>query len=106
MPRAMGRSKPDPSFFTSAGERLTVMWRGGSQKPQLCRAERTREYASRTAASGSPTRVKPGFAACAESTSMVMRTASMPKVAADHTFESMARGDHAEVPDRGYLGSW
>src|SRR5437870_2848427 len=103
MPSAIGRSNPDPSFFTSAGDRLTVMWRGGSQKPQLCSAERTREYASRTAASGSPTSVKPGCAAWAASTSIVMRTASMPSVAADQTLESMVYG-HAKVPHRGYLG--
>src|SRR5207244_12325373 len=35
---------------------------------------------------------------------MMIRTASIPRVAALHTFESMAFGDHTEVPDRGYLG--
>src|SRR5438046_5361757 len=35
---------------------------------------------------------------------MTIRTASIPRVAALHTFESMAFGDHTEVPDRGYLG--
>src|SRR5438552_3536771 len=35
---------------------------------------------------------------------MMIRTASIPRVAALHTFESMALGDHAEVPRRGYLG--
>src|SRR5947207_7975428 len=39
-----------------------------------------------------------------ESTSTTIRTASIPRVAALHTFESMACSDHAEVPRRGYLG--
>src|SRR5207302_9308872 len=42
--------------------------------------------------------MKPGCSDCAASTSMVIRTASMPQVAALHTFESMVLCDHAEVP--------
>jgi hypothetical protein len=30
IPTAIGRSKPVPSFRTSAGERFTVMWRAGT----------------------------------------------------------------------------
>src|SRR5947207_13465591 len=106
MPIAIGRSKPDPSFFTSAGERLTVMCRGGRKNPLLANAARTREYASRTAASGRPTSVNPGCAEYPpESTSIVIRTASIPSVAALHTFESMLLCDPAEVPHRGYLGT-
>src|SRR6266550_8558254 len=48
--------------------------------------------------------VNPGWAAPRESTSMVIRTASIPRVAALHTFESMLGVDPAEVPHRGYLG--
>jgi len=37
---------------------------------------------------------------------MVIRTASIPRVAALHTFESMRGVDPAEVPNRGYLGQF
>src|SRR5712692_4818516 len=47
--------------------------------------------------------MKPGWPRAA-STSTTIRTASIPRVAALHTLESMALGDHAEVPHRGYLG--
>src|SRR5437667_5515 len=39
--------------------------------------------------------MKPGCSDCAASTSMVIRTASMPQVAALHTFESMVLWDRA-----------
>jgi hypothetical protein len=39
---AMGRSKPEPSFFRSAGARLMVMSVGGRSNPEFLMAERTR----------------------------------------------------------------
>ena len=40
---------------TSAGARLTVMWRGGSANPSAANAPLTRSRDSATALSGSPT---------------------------------------------------
>ena len=58
--RARLRSKPVPVLGRSAGERLAVTRRSPQAVPQVDRAARTRSRDSRTAASGSPTRVKPG----------------------------------------------
>ena len=55
---AMARSKPDPDFGSPAGESPTVTCRSRTSSPQACRALRIRSFASRSAASGSPTRVK------------------------------------------------
>ena len=57
---AIGRSKCEPSFGRSAGERLTVMRLAGSARPIAVIAARTRSLASLTALSGSPTRLKAG----------------------------------------------
>ena len=55
IPRAMGRSKLGPSFFTSAGARLMVVRPMGNLKPELASAVVTRSRDSFTAASGRPT---------------------------------------------------
>ena len=55
IPSAMGRSNPEPSFFTSAGARFTVMVCQGNSKPQFLMADLMRSLLSRTAASGRPT---------------------------------------------------
>ena len=53
MPKAMGKSKPEPSFLMSAGARLMVMWVGGNVVAAVFfNAARTRSRLSRTAASG------------------------------------------------------
>jgi len=59
-PTAMARSSPAPPFRTPDGARLTVTRRRGQGNPLESRAARTRSRDSRTAASGSPTMVKPG----------------------------------------------
>ncbi len=61
MPIAIGRSKPEPSFFRSAGARLIVIRVGGISNPEFLIADRTRSRLSRTAASGSPTVLKISF---------------------------------------------
>ena len=57
---AIGRSKCEPSFGRSAGERLTVIRFAGSASPIAVIAARTRSRASLTALSGSPTTVNAG----------------------------------------------
>ena len=52
IPRAIGKSKLGPSFFTSAGARFTVMVCHGNSKPQFLIADLMRSLLSRTAASG------------------------------------------------------
>ncbi len=59
-PRAMGTSKCEPSFATSAGDKLTRIFFGGSKIPIDCRAARTRSRDSRTVLSGRPTMVNAG----------------------------------------------
>ncbi len=56
----MGRSKWLPSLGRPAGERLTVMRLGGSDRPSDPMAARTRSRLSVTALSGRPTTVKAG----------------------------------------------
>src|SRR5436190_13414573 len=57
---AIGRSKWLPSFSTSAGARLTVMWRDGNDSPRAAKAERTRSRDSATVLSGNPTTANAG----------------------------------------------
>ena len=57
---AIGRSKCEPSFGRSAGERLTVIRFAGSASPMAVIAARTRSLASLTALSGRPTRLNAG----------------------------------------------
>ena len=45
---AIGKSNPVPVLRMSAGERLTVIRFAGNTIPQLCKAVRTRSFASRT----------------------------------------------------------
>src|SRR5688572_13709569 len=80
-PNAIGRSKDDPAFRTSAGARLTVMRWCGKSNPELRIAERTRSRLSRTVASGNPTMVKWG-SPNETSTSMWTGYASTPNTAA------------------------
>ena len=58
---AMGRSKAGPSFFRSAGARLTVMRWSGNPMPLFFSAARTRSRDSLTAASGRPTTSNEGM---------------------------------------------
>ena len=60
IPSAMGKSKAAPSFFVSAGARLTVIRLTGKEKPALRIAVRTRSRDSFTAESGRPTISKAG----------------------------------------------
>ncbi len=57
---AIGRSKCDPSFGRSAGDRLIVIRLDGSAIDSVDSAERTRSRASLTALSGRPTMAKDG----------------------------------------------
>ena len=57
---AIGRSRPAPPLRTPDGARLTVTLRNGQGSPLDSTAARTLSRASRTAASGRPTTVKPG----------------------------------------------
>ncbi len=59
-PMAMGRSSPAPVLRTPDGAKLTVTRRDGHDRWLDSSAARTRSRDSRTAASGSPTNVKPG----------------------------------------------
>ncbi len=59
-PSAIGRSKWLPSFNKSAGDRLTVIRRGGRARPMATSAARTRSRDSATALSGRPTTVNAG----------------------------------------------
>ena len=56
----MGRSKDAPSFFVSAGAKLTVIRLVGKDSPVFLMAVRTRSLDSFTAESGSPTMSKAG----------------------------------------------
>src|SRR5690606_34837856 len=60
MPRAMARSKRQPSLGRSAGARLTVTRPAGNSSFALWMAARTRSRASFTTVSASPTMVVPG----------------------------------------------
>ncbi len=56
----MGRSKCEPSFGKSAGDRFTVIRFGGSARPIDASAAWTRSRLSATALSGRPTIVNRG----------------------------------------------
>ncbi len=60
IPTAIAKSSDAPALRRSAGARLTVIRRGGYAKPALRSAPRIRSRASWSAASASPTIVKPG----------------------------------------------
>ena len=60
---AIGRSKPEPSFFRPAGARLTVIRLRGHSSSTLLTALRTRSFASWHALSGRPTIANAGSAA-------------------------------------------
>ena len=87
MPIAMERSYPLPSFFMSAGERLTVISATGIFLPIFINAAFIRSKLSFTAASASPeTRNNtPGFILV----SMVTVTTPNPISSAEYVFTSM-----------------
>src|SRR5260221_4759619 len=60
MPSAIGRSNRPDSLRRSAGAKFTVTLRAGNSDCAFCNAARTRSRASRTSASGRPTRWMPG----------------------------------------------
>jgi len=55
MPKAMGRSREDPSFLISAGARFTVILFTGKSNWEFFMAEVTLSFDSFTATSGRPT---------------------------------------------------
>ena len=61
MDSAIGRSKYAPSFFISAGARLTTILTFGILKPHFAIADLMRSFDSRTEASGSPTISRLGY---------------------------------------------
>ena len=89
-PNAIGRSNPVPSFFRSAGARLTVVRRAGSENPELTIAAETRSRLSFTAPAGSPTTLNQG-SPWAQSTSTDTSYASMPITAAERIVASTRR---------------
>ncbi|MPN40225.1 hypothetical protein SDC9_187761 [bioreactor metagenome] len=60
IPAAIGKSNKAPSFFISAGARLTVILLTGNVNPEFVIAVLTRSLDSLTAESGSPTISKTG----------------------------------------------
>ena len=90
-PNAIGRSNPVPSFFRSAGARLTVVRRAGSENPELTIAAETRSRLSFTAPAGSPTTLNHG-SPWAQSTSTDTSYASMPITAAERIVASTGPG--------------
>ena len=82
----MGRSNEAACFGSSVGARLVTTRSCGRWNPELTIARSTRCVLSLTAASGSPTRMVLGIAACETSTST--GTASMP------SSENMQFGQH------------
>ena len=77
-PSVMGRSNEAACLGSSAGARLITTRSCGRWKPELTIARSTRCVLSLTAASGNPTRMVLGIAACETSTSTSTGTASMP----------------------------
>ena len=77
-PAAMGRSNPDPVFFSEPGARLTTTRSLGMEKPLARIAARTRSRDSWMAASGIPTMKKPGIP-LPTTTSTSTGTASTPR---------------------------
>jgi 3-deoxy-D-arabino-heptulosonate 7-phosphate (DAHP) synthase len=57
---AMARSKLEPNLGTDAGDKLTVILRGGNSSPEFLQAALTRAGDSLSEASGSPTRRNDG----------------------------------------------
>ncbi len=78
MPRAMGRSSPDPVLRRSAGARFTTILLVGIVNPAALMAARTRSRASCTAVSGMPTMAMPGMP-FDTATSTVTGSASTPR---------------------------
>ena len=87
---ASARSKLGPALRRSAGARLAVSRCWGNWRPEFSVAARTRSRASRTAASGRPTTVKPG-SPWRTSTSTVTSWLSTPSIANVAVLASMPR---------------
>ena len=81
-PIAIGRSNPVPTFRESPGDKLTVIRRDGTAKPEFARAATTRSRLSFTSPAGSPTMHQYGSPG-ATSTSTQMSYASTPTTAAE-----------------------
>ena len=92
----MGRSRPAPPLRTPDGARLTVTLRSGHVRPLERMAARTRSRASRTAASGRPTMVKPG-SPLETWTSTETGRPTAPLSVAEATEASMSEGTVARV---------
>ena len=80
----MGRSKDGPSFFKSAGARLTVLLPSLKVKAEAMIEDVTRWIDSLTAASGSPTTKTCGFSEPQALTSTSTSRASTPRNAAEY----------------------
>ena len=88
IPMAIGKSKPTPSFFMSAGERFTVIFSKGNWKPEFFMADRIRSLLSLIAVSGRPTTENDGIPRVT-STSTSMGQASIPKIQPEFTFANI-----------------
>ena len=60
-PTAIGRSRPELSFFIFAGAKFIVIFSARNKRPEFLIAVRTRSLDSRTEASGNPTMSKVGI---------------------------------------------
>ena len=94
---AIGRSRPAPPLRTPDGARLTVTRRSGQGKPLESTAARTRSRASRTAASGRPTTVKPGRPLETWTSTETGRPRAPVRVAADMAASTPENGRVLEV---------
>ena len=97
----IGRSKPEPSFRSAAGARLTVIRRfSGHSSDAETTPLRTRCFASWQARSASPTMAKPGTPGCrcaSTSTLRGSRPTSAWVTARASTPPRWREGDHREV---------
>ncbi len=87
-PRAIGRSKPAPSFFISAGAKFMVILRFGKSKPEFFIADLTLSFDSFTAVSGRQTILMAGRP-LHTSTSISISLASIPTTAEEYILESI-----------------
>lgn len=89
IPTAIGKSSPEPSFFKSAGARLTVIRVVGNLNPEFFKAARTLSLDSLTAVSGSPTSSNAGRP-FEISTSTIISSPLIPHVVSPKVFAYMS----------------
>jgi hypothetical protein len=88
IPIAIGKSKAEPVFLTSAGAKFTVTRLAGNKKPAFLIAADTLSFASLTAPSGKPTVLNAGSWG-ETSTSTSTMYASIPSKAEENTLDNI-----------------